>query len=158
MQGSSRFGPFDIRRVRYFGIEAASILRAPTPLAPCGSFATTFRYRLVGHRNRYIRSTIQPGIEANTDLCLSGACCSGGCSGVARRRPHARCTRHAAQKGHMNIEIDLNSWRDNKISPCSPRGTSVGRTRGQKSGTQSSWSSTWSSSSSSSGWRRARGA
>ena len=29
VQGMFRFGPFDVRRVRYFGIDAASILRAP---------------------------------------------------------------------------------------------------------------------------------
>ena len=34
-----------IGRLRSFGIDAASILRAPTPLAPGGASATTFRYR-----------------------------------------------------------------------------------------------------------------
>ena len=62
-----RFGPFGIRRVRYFGIDTASILRAPTLLAPGGAFATKFRYRSVRCRNRYLRSTVQPGIEAKPE-------------------------------------------------------------------------------------------
>ena len=70
-QGMLRFAPFDLRRVWYFGIDAASILRAPTPLAPGCAFVTKFRYWSVRYRNQYLRSTlrstVQPGIEANRD-------------------------------------------------------------------------------------------
>ena len=63
-QGVFRFGPFDIGRVWYFGIDKTSILRAPTPQAPGGTFATESRYQSIRYRNQYLRCTVQPGIEA----------------------------------------------------------------------------------------------
>ena len=45
LRGMFRLGPLDICRVLYFGIDTASILRAPSPLAPGGAFSTQVRYR-----------------------------------------------------------------------------------------------------------------
>ena len=63
LQGMAPSGPFHIGRVRYLGIDAASILRAPTPLAPGSARATTFCYGLVRYRNRFLRST--PNLPTN---------------------------------------------------------------------------------------------
>ena len=40
LQGTPRFGPLDLRSVRYIGIDPASILGALAPPAPGGAFAT----------------------------------------------------------------------------------------------------------------------
>ena len=60
-----RFGPFDILRVRYFGIGTASILRALTSSSGRGAVDTfgIGRFGSVRYRNRYLRYTIQSGIE-----------------------------------------------------------------------------------------------
>ena len=99
LQRVFRFGPFNIGRARYVGIDTDSILRAKTPLVPGIlvpgiAFATKFRYRSVRHRDRYparltslsvrvtmsganrhrdryLRSIVHPGIETKPDVvCL----------------------------------------------------------------------------------------
>ena len=52
-QGTLRFGPFDIGGVCHFGIDAASVLRAPIHPARGGAFATQLWHPSVRYRNRY---------------------------------------------------------------------------------------------------------
>ena len=96
IQGVFRFGPFDIGRVRYFDIDAALILGAPTPLAPGGTFATGFgrfgiaidTFGLPSNQGlkpslsitprRYLRSLTDVGVLAYSclvDLIMSRTAC-----------------------------------------------------------------------------------